>query len=46
MLKFAQYDIGSSELQEALDTMLSVVKHVNDVMHQISIKGFPVSFTA
>lgn len=40
MLKFCQYDVGSIDLQEALDTMLSVVKHVNDVLHQISIKGF------
>jgi len=42
MLKFTQCDDGTKDLQNALDTMLSVVKHVNDIMHQISIKGFEV----
>lgn len=32
---------GVYELQQALDTMLSVLKYVNDSMHQIAITGFP-----
>ena len=44
MLKYTDVE-DSCELQEALETMLSVVKHVNDIMHQISIKGFEVRLT-
>ena len=43
MLRYTQNDAGSDELQEALDTMLSVLKYVNDIMHQIGITGFNVS---
>lgn len=30
-------------LQEALDTMLSVLAYLNDSMHQVSITGYSVS---
>ena len=42
LLKYSEADEGGADLQSALDTMLCVVKHVNDIMHQISIKGFEV----
>lgn len=32
-----------SDLEAALDSMLSVLKYVNDIMHQVAITGFPVS---
>lgn len=32
-----------AELEEALATMLDIVKSVNDSMHQIAITGFEVS---
>ena len=31
------------DLEAALDTMLSVLKYVNDIMHQVAITGYPVS---
>lgn len=31
------------ELQEALDSMLKLLKSVNDSMHQIAITGYPVA---
>ena len=31
------------ELQEAISTMVTVLRYVNDVMHASSIIGFPVS---
>lgn len=32
-----------AELEEALATMLDIIKSVNDSMHQIAITGFDVS---
>ena len=43
MLKYTHNDIGSQELQEAVNTILSVLKYVNDIMHQVAITGYPVS---
>jgi hypothetical protein len=40
MLKYSDGDDGSIELKESLDAMSTIVKHVNDIMHQISITGF------
>lgn len=34
---------GTAELEEALATMLDIIKSVNDSMHQIAITGFEVS---
>lgn len=34
---------GMAELEEALATMLDIIKSVNDSMHQIAITGFEVS---
>ncbi|XP_010780544.1 guanine nucleotide exchange factor DBS-like, partial [Notothenia coriiceps] len=31
---------GTAELEEALTTMLDIIKSVNDSMHQIAITGF------
>lgn len=44
MLKYTE-DVPEceAELKEALNTMLGLLKYVNDLMHQIAIKGFPVS---
>ncbi|XP_015927368.1 guanine nucleotide exchange factor DBS isoform X2 [Parasteatoda tepidariorum] len=38
LLKFCEENIV--ELKEALDTMLAVLKYVNDSMHQVAITGF------
>ncbi|XP_055936058.1 guanine nucleotide exchange factor DBS-like isoform X3 [Argiope bruennichi] len=38
LLKFCEESI--TELKEALDTMLTVLKYVNDSMHQVAITGF------
>ena len=43
MLKYTSVGEGSEQLQLAVDTMLSVLKYVNDLMHQIAITGFHVS---
>ncbi|XP_030647017.1 guanine nucleotide exchange factor DBS isoform X1 [Chanos chanos] len=40
MLKCSKNSEGTSELEEALATMLEIVKSVNDSMHQIAITGF------
>lgn len=40
LLKYSQGAEEQSELQEAVQTMLQVLKHVNDSMHQVSITGF------
>ena len=40
MLKYTSVGEGSEQLQLAVDTMLSVLKYVNDLMHQIAITGF------
>lgn len=33
---------GTAELEEALATVLDIIKSVNDSMHQIAITGFEV----
>ena len=43
MLKYTGDTEGCEDLQQAVDTMLSVLKYVNDLMHQIAITGFDVS---
>ncbi len=43
MLKYTGLSDGGIDLQQAVDSMLSVLKYVNDLMHQIAITGFPVS---
>ena len=44
MLKYTESSLGSDELQAALDTILGVLKYVNDIMHQVAITGYNVSF--
>ena len=41
MLKCSKGE-GTVELEEALATMLDIIKSVNDSMHQIAITGFEV----
>ncbi|XP_051532048.1 guanine nucleotide exchange factor DBS-like isoform X2 [Myxocyprinus asiaticus] len=40
MLKCSKNSEGTAELEEALATMLDIIKSVNDSMHQIAITGF------
>ncbi|XP_058515032.1 proto-oncogene DBL isoform X2 [Ochotona princeps] len=40
LLKFSKDCEGTTQLKEALDTMLELLKSVNDSMHQISINGY------
>uniref|UniRef100_A0A674EJK5 Guanine nucleotide exchange factor DBS-like n=1 Tax=Salmo trutta TaxID=8032 RepID=A0A674EJK5_SALTR len=40
MLKCSKNQEGIAELEEALATMLDIIKSVNDSMHQIAITGF------
>ncbi|MBN3306486.1 MCF2L factor, partial [Amia calva] len=40
MLKCSKNSDGIAELEEALSTMLDIIKSVNDSMHQIAITGF------
>ncbi|XP_040855426.1 proto-oncogene DBL isoform X4 [Ochotona curzoniae] len=40
LLKFSKDCEGATQLKEALDTMLELLKSVNDSMHQISINGY------
>ncbi|XP_038672409.1 guanine nucleotide exchange factor DBS isoform X5 [Scyliorhinus canicula] len=40
MLKCSKNSEGTAELEEALETMISIIKSVNDSMHQIAITGF------
>ncbi|XP_062306986.1 guanine nucleotide exchange factor DBS [Osmerus eperlanus] len=40
MLKCRKSGEGTAELDEALSTMLDIIKSVNDSMHQIAITGF------
>lgn len=40
MLKCSKNAEGTAELEEALATMLDIIKSVNDSMHQIAITGF------
>ncbi|KAK4316259.1 hypothetical protein Pmani_012567 [Petrolisthes manimaculis] len=41
LLKCVEGNEGRRELQEAVDTMLAVLKCLNDSMHQVAIVGFP-----
>ncbi|XP_045118170.1 guanine nucleotide exchange factor DBS-like isoform X4 [Portunus trituberculatus] len=41
LLKCVEGSQGRRELQEAVDTMLAVLKCLNDSMHQVAIVGFP-----
>ncbi|RXM28260.1 Guanine nucleotide exchange factor DBS [Acipenser ruthenus] len=40
MLKCSKNSEGTAELEEALASMLDIIKSVNDSMHQIAITGF------
>ncbi|XP_050044251.1 guanine nucleotide exchange factor DBS-like isoform X1 [Dermacentor andersoni] len=40
LLKYSEGSGEQYQLQEAVNTMLDVLKHVNDSMHQVSITGF------
>uniref|UniRef100_A0A8C2BN47 MCF.2 cell line derived transforming sequence-like 2 n=1 Tax=Cyprinus carpio TaxID=7962 RepID=A0A8C2BN47_CYPCA len=40
MLKCSKNSEGTAELEEALATVLDIIKSVNDSMHQIAITGF------
>ncbi|XP_012881390.1 PREDICTED: proto-oncogene DBL [Dipodomys ordii] len=40
LLKYSQDGEGSAQLKEAVDTMLDLLKSVNDSMHQIAINGY------
>ncbi|XP_070319387.1 proto-oncogene DBL isoform X2 [Odocoileus virginianus] len=40
LLKYSKDCVGSVELKEALDTMLDLLKSVNDSMHQTAINGY------
>ncbi|XP_072033111.1 guanine nucleotide exchange factor DBS-like [Amphiura filiformis] len=40
MLKYSALEKGSEDLEAALDCMLTVLKYVNDSMHQVAITGF------
>ncbi|KAM4818976.1 proto-oncogene DBL isoform 2-T2 [Thomomys bottae] len=40
LLKYSQDCEGSAQLKEAFDTMLDLLKSVNDSMHQIAINGY------
>lgn len=46
LLKYSDEPSCCTELQEALDCMLVVLKCVNDSMHQTAITGFGVSILA
>ncbi|XP_038050997.1 guanine nucleotide exchange factor DBS-like [Patiria miniata] len=40
MLKYSSLEPGAEDLKTALDCMLTVIKYVNDTMHQVAITGF------
>ncbi|PIO09052.1 hypothetical protein AB205_0069110, partial [Aquarana catesbeiana] len=40
LLKYSIHSEGGQELQEALVSMLDLLKSVNDSMHQIAITGY------
>ncbi|XP_053436970.1 proto-oncogene DBL isoform X5 [Nycticebus coucang] len=40
LLKYSRESEGTTQLKEALDTMLDLLKAVNDSMHQIAINGY------
>ena len=43
MLRHADNEAGCDQLAEAVTTMLTVLKYVNDIMHQVAITGYSVS---
>lgn len=43
MLKYSKNCEGAEDLQEALMSILGILKAVNDSMHQIAITGYDVS---
>lgn len=45
LLKYCTDSKCAKQLQQALECMLVVLKCVNDSMHQISIKGFPLDLS-
>ncbi|CAL4096394.1 unnamed protein product, partial [Meganyctiphanes norvegica] len=45
LLKCCEGSEGRRELQEGVDTMLTVLKCLNDSMHQVAITGFPGSIS-
>lgn len=44
MLKCSKNSEDTAELEEALATVLDIIKSVNDSMHQIAITGYEVLF--
>lgn len=46
MLKCSKNSEGTAELEEALATVLDIIKSVNDSMHQIAITGYEVTAAA
>lgn len=42
MLKCSKNSEGTAELEEALATVLDIIKSANDSMHQIAITGYEV----
>lgn len=46
LLKHSKEERYRSELKEALDSMLKLLKSVNDSMHQIAITGYQVPTTS
>lgn len=43
MLKYSKNCEGAEDLQEALASILGILKAVNDSMHQIAITGYEAS---
>lgn len=43
MLKYSKSCEGAEDLQEALSSILGILKAVNDSMHLIAITGYDVS---
>ncbi|XP_041482446.1 guanine nucleotide exchange factor DBS-like isoform X5 [Lytechinus variegatus] len=40
MMRYSPMEKGADDLQSALDCMLTVLKYVNDSMHQVAITGY------
>ena len=41
-MKYTESDSDHDKLKEAVDTMLQVLKYVNDAMNQLAVIGFKV----
>ena len=39
----ARNEVAHSKLKKALDGMLKVLKNLNDSLHVVGLKGFPVT---